>query len=87
MDELTNKLIVLFDGVCNLCNESVYFIIRHDAKDRFRFASLQSDIARRLLENHPLPAQKTDSIILINNGRIYIKSAAVLEVSRYLNGV
>ncbi|MCO5237273.1 MAG: thiol-disulfide oxidoreductase DCC family protein [Chitinophagaceae bacterium] len=87
MDELTDKLIVLFDGVCNLCNDAVRFIIRHDAKDRFRFASLQSDTARQLLENHPSPVQKTDSIVLIENGKVYIKSGAVLRISRRLNGL
>lgn len=87
MDELTDKLIVLFDGVCNLCNDAVRFIIRHDAKDRFRFASLQSDTARQLLENHPPPVQKTGSIVLIENGKVYIKSGAVLRISRRLNGL
>ncbi len=87
MDNLTDKLIVLFDGVCNLCNGAVRFIIRHDAEDRFRFAPLQSDIARQLLKKHPVPDQKTNSIVLIENEKVYTKSGAALRISRRLNGL
>lgn len=72
--------VVLFDGLCNLCSSTVRFVIRRDKNRRFRFASLQSDTARRLLAEPTL-----DSIVLIVNGRYYRKSRAVLEILRRLD--
>lgn len=87
MNEITHKRIVLFDGVCNLCNGAVRFIIRHDAKDQFRFASVQSDFAKQLLGKHHFPFfYKTDSIIFIEDGKVYLKSEAVLGIVRRLGG-
>lgn len=86
MEEITHKRIVLFDGVCNLCNGAVRFIIRHDAKDQFRFASLQSDFAKQLLKKHHFPIHKTGSIILIEGGKVYLRSGAVLGIIRRLGG-
>lgn len=74
------KDVVLFDGVCNLCNGAVRFILARDPAGRFRFASLQSDAARRLLKGDG-PAE---TIILIEAGKTYIKSTAVLRIARGL---
>ncbi len=82
-----NKKIILFDGVCNLCNDAVIFIIKHDKNDQFRFASLQSDLGRQLLEERNIDPNYLDSIILIEPGIAwYEKSDAALEISRDLSG-
>jgi predicted DCC family thiol-disulfide oxidoreductase YuxK len=75
-----NDKIVLFDGVCNLCNGLVQFILARDPEGRFRFASLQSDAARRLLNGNP-PAE---TMVLIEQGTTYLKSAAALRIARGL---
>ena len=78
---MTQK-VVLFDGVCNLCNSSVQWLIRHDKNQIFRFASLQSDYAAEHLKNSEY--QFIDSIILLDNNRIYSKSSAVLRILKRL---
>ncbi|MDN3594035.1 thiol-disulfide oxidoreductase DCC family protein [Zunongwangia endophytica] len=83
-----NKKIVLFDGVCNLCNDAVIFIIKHDKKDQFRFASLQGEIGKQLLEERGLDPNYLDSIILIEPGIAwYQKSDAALEIAKELSGI
>jgi predicted DCC family thiol-disulfide oxidoreductase YuxK len=59
-----NKNIILFDGVCNLCDASVQFIIKHDTKDLFRFVALQSDLGIEIIKHIGIDAQNIDSIIL-----------------------
>lgn len=86
MNNTKNKSIILFDGVCNLCNASVNFIIKHDKKAHFKFASLQSDAAKELLLQYNSKNINYDSIILIENASLYIKSTAALRISRNLNG-
>ncbi|UZR93334.1 thiol-disulfide oxidoreductase DCC family protein [Chondrinema litorale] len=76
--------IILFDGVCNLCNGSVNFIIDHDKKNRFKFTSLQSETGQKLLETHNLNLE-LESIILIENEKTYQKSDAALQISKKLN--
>ena len=78
---------ILFDGVCNLCNGWVNFVIDRDPQGYFQFAPLQSDFARKMLGHHRLDADKMESIVLISNGRPYVKSRAVLEISRKLKGL
>jgi len=80
-----NKSIILFDGVCNLCNASVNFIIKHDKNERFIFASLQSDAAKEILLQFPEKKINLDSIILIENDSFYEKSTAVLLITKHLN--
>ena len=83
-----NKKIILFDGVCNLCNDAVIFIIKHDKNDQFRFASLQSEIGRKLMEERGIDSNYLDSIILIEQGVAwYEKSDAALEIAKDLNGI
>jgi predicted DCC family thiol-disulfide oxidoreductase YuxK len=79
------EAVVLFDGVCNLCNGAVQFIIRRDRGARFRFASLQSDTGRRLLVDRP-ELYGLDSIVLIENGQLYTQSSAALRIARRLDG-
>lgn len=80
MSDLENP-IILFDGVCNLCNASVLWVIDHDPKQIFRFASLQSDAARRTVPNlTTLP----DSIVLIDEQGIHTRSTAALRIARRL---
>ncbi|MCO5285378.1 MAG: DCC1-like thiol-disulfide oxidoreductase family protein [Chitinophagaceae bacterium] len=82
---MKSKSVVLFDGVCNLCNGFVQFIIRRDKKDRFRFASLQSPEGQELLSEFP-GNESLKTIILIEDGRIYKRSTAALRVARRLPG-
>ena len=88
MDIPKNKKIILFDGVCNFCNASVRFIIKRDKKDVFRFASLESDLGRKLTDERGIDTSKIDSIILIDPGNAYyIKSTAAFEISKELSGL
>lgn len=84
---LQNKKIILFDGVCNLCNTAVQFIIKHDKKDVFRFVALQSDLGIEITKHIGLDNRKMDSIILYEPGiAYYIKSEAALEIAKNLSG-
>ncbi len=80
-----NKALVLFDGVCNLCNTTVQYIIKHDSNDRFRFATLQSDIGQHIIKLHNIDTQKVDSILLYSQDKgIKIKSTAALLIAKHL---
>ncbi len=79
--------IIFFDGVCNLCTGSVQFIIKHDPKHYFRFASLQSEIGQQLLQENNLPTEEFGSFILFENGKVYTQSTAALRVAKKLNGL
>ena len=85
MNNFINKSIILFDGVCNLCNASVNFIIKHDKKKQFLFASLQSDAAKEILLQFSSRKIDFKSILLIKNGIIYDKSTAVLLITKQLS--
>lgn len=76
--------VILFDGVCNLCDASVRFVIRRDPRGTFRFASLQSPTGRALLERHGMPVDDPASIVLVEQGRCYTKSDAALRIARAL---
>ena len=77
--------VILFDGVCNFCNSSVHFIIKHDTKKHFRFAAIQSEFGKRSLKKYNINSSKTDSIILIENQKAIIKSTAALRIALRLN--
>lgn len=83
---MENSKIILFDGVCNLCNNSVTFVIKRDKKNRFKFAALQSEAGQELVERYRIDPAKTDSIILIDNNKAFIKSTAALKITKYLGG-
>lgn len=77
--------LVLFDGVCNLCNGIVTFIIARDPEARLRFAALQSERGQAVLRRHRLPLSNYDSFVVLDNGKIYLKSEAFLRIMRYLS--
>lgn len=86
-DPVSYNNIILFDGVCNFCNSSINLVIRNDKKDLFRFAPLQSEIGKQLLEYYKVDALKTDSVVYITGGKAYTRSSAVLRIARRLKGV
>ncbi len=79
--------VILFDGVCNFCNSSVRFVINRDRQKLFRFASLQSSYAQNLLQDHVDYQDELDSIVLVQQGKIYIKSTAALHIAKQLDGL
>ncbi len=86
MDEnKSDKAIVLFDGVCNFCNASVNFVIKHDSKNHFLFTPLQSEKGKQLLRNYQLDENEMKSFVLIENNTAYSKSTAALRVTKHLN--
>ncbi len=79
--------IILFDGVCNLCNRSVQFAIKRDEKRLFRYASLDSNLGKLLLKERAIDRSKVDSIVLVDpNKAYYVKSSAALEIAKQLKG-
>lgn len=80
-----NKKLILFDGVCNLCDSSVQYVIKHDKKNMFLFAALQSDIGKQIIKKFNIDTKKTDSILLYTpNKSIEYKSTAALKIAYYL---
>ncbi|ADH62640.1 putative thiol-disulfide oxidoreductase DCC [Allomeiothermus silvanus DSM 9946] len=83
------KTIVLFDGVCNLCNGVVQFILRHDPQERFLFTSQQSEAGQRLLAEHGIKAAQAlaESVVVLEDNRVYLESDAALYILHRLGGV
>ncbi len=81
-----NYKIILFDGVCNLCNGAVTYIIKRDKKNVFKFAALQSEIGQQLISKFNIDTSKIDSIILIDGEKHYTKSSAALHIAKQLSG-
>jgi predicted DCC family thiol-disulfide oxidoreductase YuxK len=79
--------ILLFDGVCNLCNSIVQFTIKRDPKEKFKFASLQSESGQALLKKFGLPTDDFDSFVFIKGDKYFLKSSAGLHVLKELGGV
>lgn len=79
-------MIVLFDGVCNLCSASVQFMIARDPKARLQFAALQSEAGKKILAEHGMtpPEGDPDSILLVDGDRVYDKSTAALRIAKAL---
>jgi predicted DCC family thiol-disulfide oxidoreductase YuxK len=77
------KSLLLFDGVCNVCNAAVLFVVDRDPKAQFQFASLQSELGERTLREHGLPME-LNTVVLIEGGRAYTHSNAALRVARGL---
>jgi predicted DCC family thiol-disulfide oxidoreductase YuxK len=88
VEHLLAKPVLLFDGVCNLCNRSVSFVIDHDPTGALRFASLQSKAAERILSalGRPYDAGALETMLFVEGGRVYDRSTAVLRVARHLRG-
>ncbi len=81
-EKMSKKSILLFDGVCNLCNGVVQFVIKRDKNDKFIFGALQSDAGQSLLKKHGLPIDDFESFILVENNTVYKKSTAALRVAK-----
>lgn len=80
----SNGPVILFDGVCNLCNHWVDFVIRRDTAEKFRFASLQSEAGKKILNGRGLPAAEMTGVYLIEPHRVHMKSGAILRIVRSL---
>jgi len=78
-----SKRLVLFDGVCNFCNSAVLFIVDRDPKEKFVFASLQSDLGKETLERLKCDPQ-LDSVVMVDHGKPYLRSTAALRIAREL---
>ena len=76
--------VLLFDGVCNLCNGSIQFVIERDPGAQFRFAPLQSDVAQELLAAVGYEDATLDSVVLVEDGEYYAKSDAAIRTARHL---
>ncbi len=83
---MTTKPVILFDGICNLCNWSVQYVIRHDPGSKFQFATFQGKTGSELAAAHSLPAVEPNSFVLIQEGRVYNRSTAALKVVKQLKG-
>tara|TARA_Y100000588_G_scaffold290336_1_gene309176 strand:+ start:179 stop:568 length:390 start_codon:yes stop_codon:yes gene_type:complete len=79
--------VLLFDGVCNLCNGAVNFIIDHDPKGHFKFAALQSDFGQEKLKALGYSQQNFDSLVLLSGDKVYKKSSAALRIAKKLSGL
>lgn len=79
------RRVLLFDGICNLCNGAVQWIIQHDHDGKIQFASLQGDVGVSIKEQYGI-ANDLDSLVFVDNQRVYTKSSAVCRVCKYLNG-
>jgi len=79
-----NNKIILFDGVCNLCSGFLYFVYRRDAGQLFKFAWIQEEQGKIILKRFDLPENKSDTIVLIDEGKPYTKSTAFLRIISHL---
>lgn len=84
---MENQPIIFFDGVCNLCNNTVQFIIKQDKKAVFRFASLQSEYSKNTLEKYNFSTKSLESVVLLYKNKIYTHSDAPLEIARILGSL
>ena len=84
VNDNTEPLVLLFDGICNLCNGTVRFFIRRDLRKRLRFAPLQSETGQRILKENGLSQDHLSSIVFVEDGRSYINSSAVLRACGHL---
>jgi predicted DCC family thiol-disulfide oxidoreductase YuxK len=79
--------IVLFDGICNMCNWAVRFIQKRDPNKKFKFASLQSATAKRLLDKYGISTSRLDTVIYISGDHTYLRSIAVFNILKEIGGV
>ena len=84
---MISEPIILFDGVCNFCNNAVNFTIKRDKKATIKFTALQSEAGRQLVQQYGLPEDDLRSFLFIENGKVYNRSTAALRVCRYLTGL
>ena len=84
---MNDQPIILFDGVCNFCNNAVNFVIKRNAKANILFAPMQTEAGEKLLIHHNLPINDMQSFVFIDKGTAYKQSTAALKVCRYLRGL
>ena len=84
---MINPPVIFFDGICNLCNASVQFAIKHDQHQVFKFTALQGDYAHQILPGLGVDLGLLNSIALVEDGKLYTKSTAALRIARRLNGL
>lgn len=82
--EICQQKVILFDGVCNLCNSSVVFILQHEIEPIFKFASIQSETGRSLLTWCRLPTDYAEAVVFIDRGHMYLGSTAALKIGKTL---
>lgn len=85
--DLQPKAIIFFDGVCNLCNSAVQFVVKHDKKKKFLFATLTSDAGKNAVKNIKVNLRKNESVIVYYRGKYYTKSTAVLITLKLMGGM
>ena len=78
--------ILLFDGHCSLCNAAVDFVLKRDAKKKLLLASIQGPAGQRTLTKYQLPSSYLDTLVLVEEGQVYLGSTAALRVARLLGG-
>ncbi len=86
MENYKDKNIVLFDGVCNLCNGAVNFLIDRDKDNKLHFASLQSEVGQAILKEYQMDMANFDTFIFLKKGTLFMRSGGALEVVRILGG-
>lgn len=82
--DIEQQKIILFDGVCNLCNGSIIFVLKWEKESTFKFASIQSEAGKELLEWCGLPSNYNQAVVYIENGSIYLGSTAAFKIGQYL---
>lgn len=82
-----SRPVLFFDGECNLCNGAVQFVVRHDKKNQFLFATLQSEAGKQARQNLQQNANVPESVILYYNGRYFVRSSAALHTAKLLGGL
>ena len=83
-EEIRQHKIILFDGVCNLCNSSIIFILQHERGPVFKFASIQSEAGKEMLQWCRLPDEYAEAVVLIDEGKLYLGSTAALKIGQTL---
>ncbi|MDH3257655.1 MAG: DCC1-like thiol-disulfide oxidoreductase family protein [Nitrospinota bacterium] len=86
-DDPISSPLVLYDGVCKLCNGSVNFILHRDRKGRLKLAPLQSDYARQVIASHEMKSNPMGSLLLLEGSRLTTKSTAIIRISKYMDGL
>jgi predicted DCC family thiol-disulfide oxidoreductase YuxK len=80
-------MVILFDGVCNLCNASVNWIIDRDSKNQFKFASLQSEYGQSVIKKFNITGDYMDTVVLQEGEKVYLRSAAALRILKHIGGI
>lgn len=84
---MNEPILILFDGVCNLCNSSIDFILKRDRKNRFLVGPLQDPIGQKILNKYGIPGSYLESLIVIENGQAFSRSTGALKIARHLSGL